>query len=399
MRRLSPISSGPATAQSVFVTVIKKFTVGATLSVLLRAVLALLCLQAILLASQAQAAPLILGTDSGPLAMTSALEFWVDPQAQTTVEAIEAGDQSRPFAAVKSDQPHLLDSAALWLRFDAVSQNPRTHWKLLLPLPGVDKITLYYRDSQGQWVVQQAGDTLPISAWPQPGRYPVLSLSHEVGPSIRYYLRITHARVPFSMLPRIVSDTRLTTIQQSDHFLLGAYFGLAVLVTLLALINALTYRDWGFASYAVYMATFAGAQASFTGVAGLYWWPQLPALNNIAVVLLPLSAAATALWFVRTVTTPKRFSRALDWFMLALIVLLPLVALSDAAFPSLESFSVINILVSASIAVLLMAIGVSLFEGDRHTRWIALGFLPILLATLFPLLRNFGLLASGFMSE
>ena len=44
-------------------------------------------------------------------------------------------------------------------------------------------------------------------------------------------------------------------------------------------------------------------------------------------------------------------------------------------------------------------IGVSLFEGDRDARWIAAGFMPILLATLFPLLRNFGLLNSSFLTE
>lgn len=363
--------------------------------------LALLCLQAALFASPvwAKAELLTLGNDGGPISMASSLEFWLDAEGRTPVEKVEAGADSLPFAAIKPGQAHLLDNAALWLRFDAVVQNPRTPWKLELPMSGVDKITLYYRNSQGQWVVQQAGDGLPISVWPQPGRYPILSLSHEVGQTVHYYLRVEHARIPFSALPRVVSDAQVTTARQLDHLLLGAYFGLAVLVTVLALINAMAYRDWGFATYALYMATFAGSQAAFSGVAGLYLWPELPALNNISVVVLPLTAAAAALWFVRTVTTPKRFSRALDWFIVALMGLLPMVALIDAAFPTIESFALINILISAGMVVLLMVVGVSLFEGDRHARWMALGFLPIILATLFPLLRNFGVLASSFLTQ
>lgn len=374
---------------------------GGDWAAVVRGVLVLLCLPTALLAGPARAGTeaLALGHDGGPIAMAPALEFWLDAGGQTPVEKVEAGAETLPFAAVKSDQSHLLDNAALWLRFDAVVQNPRFHWKLELPMAGVDKVALYYRDSLGQWVVQQAGDSLPMSAWPQPGRYPVFSLSHEVGQSIRYYLRIEHARVPFSTLPRVLGDAQLATDRQQEDLWLGAYFGLAALVTLLALLNAAAYRDWGFASYALHMATFAGAQAALTGVAGLYWWPQWPELNNVAVVLLRLGAAASALLFVRTIATPKRFSRALDWFVLALIGLLPTVALIDAAFPTIDSYALIHVLIGAGMAVLVMVIGVSLFEGDRHARWIVLGFLPILLTALFPLLRNLGVLTSGFLSQ
>jgi len=363
-----------------------------------KAFVGVVLLQALLLASPAWGG-LTLGRDNGPVALTEALQFWVDAGGKTPVEKIEADAGQLPFAAVVADTKYQLDDAALWLRFDAAVQDPQVHWKLELPMSGVDKIALYYRDSLGRWVVQQAGDSLPISAWHQPARYPIFSLSHEVGPSVRYYLRVEHARIPFSALPRVLSAERVTTSRQLEHLFLGAYFGLALLVTVLALINAVAYRDRGFATYAVYLGTFAGSQAAFKGLGGLYLWPELPHLNNPAIFVLPLLAAAAALWFVRTVTTPGRFFRALDWLILGLIGLAPLVGLLDAAFPTPESFALINILISAGMVVLLMVLGVSLVEGDRHARWIALGFLPIVLATLFPLLRNFGLIASSFLTQ
>jgi diguanylate cyclase (GGDEF)-like protein len=365
-----------------------------------KALASLVWLQALLLSGPAWGGDtLVLNRDNGPVVLTQALDVWVDVGGKTTVEKIEADAGRLPFAAVVADKKYLLDDAALWLRFDATVHAPRVHWQLELPMSGVDKITLYYRDSLGRWVVQQAGDSLPISAWPQPARYPIFSLSHEAGASVRYYLRVEHARIPFSALPRVLSAEQVTTSRQLEHLFLGAYFGLALLVTILALINAVAYRDRGFATYAVYLGTFAGSQAAFKGLGGLYLWPEMPQLNNMAIVLLPLLAAAAALWFVRTVTTPGRFFRALDWFLLALMGLTPLVGLLDAAFPTPESFALINILVSAGMVALLMVVGVSLVEGDRHARWIALGFLPIILATLFPLLRNFGLIASSFLTQ
>lgn len=360
----------------------------------------MLCLQLSLLPVPAAAAELLtLGGKPGPVSMVAALDSWLDAGSQTSVEKVEAGALSLGFTPLRAGQPQVLDNATLWLRFDAVINDPRYHWKLELPMSGVDKISLYYRDSLGRWVVQHAGDTLPMSAWPLPGRFPALSLSTEQGQSVRYYLRIEHARVPFSAIPRAVADSQLTATRQLDHLLLGAYFGLAFLVTLLAVINAMAYRDWGFASYALYVSTFAGSQAAFTGMAGLYIWPDMPALNNPAVFALPLAAAATAMLFVRTVTTPKRFFRALDWLLMAMFGLLLSIALIDGAIPTPESFAVANVLVSAGIVVLLLVVGVSLFEGDRHARWIALGFLPIIVATLFPLGRNLGLLSASFLTE
>jgi two-component system, sensor histidine kinase LadS len=365
----------------------------------MRAGLAVLCLQAALLAPATAGELLTLDSHPGPVSMVASLETWRDVGGRTSVEQVEAGALTLEFKPLHIGEPQVLDDAALWLRFDAVSQDPRHRWKLELPMSGVDKISLYYRDNLGRWVVQEAGDSLPMSAWPLPGRFPALSLSPELGQSTRYYVRIQHARVPFSAIPRAVADGQLTATRQLDHVLLGAYFGLAFLVSLLALINAVAYRDWGFASYALYVATFAGAQAAFTGVAGLYVWPERPSLNNPAVFALPLAAAATAMLFVRTVTTPKRFFRALDWLLMAMFGLLLSIALIDGAFPTPESFAVANVLVSAGILVLLLVVGVSLFEGDRHARWLALGFLPIILATLFPLGRNLGVLRASFLTE
>lgn len=377
----------------------KKSVAAGAIAALIRGLLAVLCLHSALLTPAAAGELLALGSNPGPVNMVASLDSWLDASGQTSVEQVEAGALTLGFKPLRIGEPQVLDEAALWLRFDAVSQDARHHWKLELPMSGVDKISLYYRDSLGRWVIQQAGDSLPMSAWPLPGRYPALSLSPELGQSTRYYLRIQHARVPFSAIPRAVADSQLTATRQLDHVVLGAYFGLAFLVSLLAVINAVTYRDWGFASYALYVATFAGSQAAFTGMAGLYLWPEAPALNNPAVFALPLAAAATAILFVRTVTTPKRFFRALDWLLMAMFGLLLSIALIDGASPTAESFAVANVLVSAGILILLLVVGVSLFEGDRHARWIALGFLPIILATLFPLGRNLGLLRASFLTE
>lgn len=346
---------------------------------------------------QAQTPPaLALDREVAEVPLDAAMGLLLDAGGQRTVDDME---QSAPrFAPVQRGERHLLGDGALWLRFDATVRNPNVHWRLTVPLPGVDDVRLYFRDAAGRWVTQQAGDRHAVSSWTQPARYPVFSLSPEIGKPVRYYVEIRHARVPYSALPRVVSDTQLINTSLAEHLLLGIYFGLAALVVTLALANALAYRDAGFGTYALYIAVFSASQASFTGVAGLYWWPHSAELNRATIFLLP-AAAASAMWFVRTVTLPRRFARVLDFAMLALMLLLPVGGAVDAFWPSPLGYTVMNSLISVSLVLLLAVVGVALAAGDRHTRWVAAGFMPVLLATAFPLLRNLNVIASSFLSD
>ena len=369
-----------------------RYLLAGMLKMLAWLVVVLVCAQA------AQAAALVLDADTGANRVDPAIEFLFDATGQLNLAQIETQSDLQ-FAPISRSKPYLLGNGTLWMRFDAVINNPAPHWRLTIPMPSLDDVTLYYRDAAGQWVTQQAGDNRPMSTWAQRGRYPVFSLSYELGQSVRYYVQIRHTRVPYSILPRIVSDTRFISSRQNEHMLLGIYFGLAALVLTLALANALSYRDWGFGSYVAYVGLFAAAQAGTVGVAALYWWPEWPVLNNAATISLTALAAAAGLWFVRTVTMPRRFSRALDVTMLVLMGLLPLVGLLNATLPDFASYTVYNLLVSASVLVLLVAVAAALVDGDRHARWVALGFLPVLLTAVLPLLRNVGLVSSGFLTD
>jgi diguanylate cyclase (GGDEF)-like protein len=344
------------------------------------------------------ATTLVLDHDVAQVPLDASLGLLFDASGQLTVDQIEK-QPGLQFAPAVRGQRHLLGDGALWMRFDAVIKSPAPHWRLTMPMPTLDDVTLYYRDPAGQWVRQQAGDTRPMRSWAQHGRYPVFDLSPETAQTVRYYLQIRHARVPYSILPRIVSNAQFIESRQNEHLLLGIYFGLAMLVIMLALANALACRDAAFGIFALYVAMFAGAQATYTGLARLYAWPDWPSLNNACVTLLLLLSSATALWFARTVTTPRRYSRALDGLMLALMGLLPLAGVLDLLLSTPESFLMLNILGGVSMAALTLGVSLALFEGDRDTRWVALGFSPILLATLFLMLRNLGVIATGFWTE
>lgn len=350
------------------------------------------------LALPATAQTLVLDSDAPTASLDLPLKFLMDGTGQRTLEDIEQQPLAR-FAPVVGNPSFTMGNGALWLRFDAAIKSPAPHWRLTIAMPMLDQATLYFRNQAGQWVQQQAGDALPMRSWSQRARYPVFDLARDTTDTVRYYLQVRQARTPYSILPQLVSESEFVEGRQSEHLLLGIYFGLTLLVMVLALFNALSYRDAAFGIFALHVAMFAGTQAVYTGLGGLYVWPQWPALNNAGAVMMTLTSAATALWFARTVCTPQRYARSLDLMLLTLMCVLPLAGVVDLLLSTQASFMALNILVGIGMAALVVGIGVALFEGDRDTRWVALGFSPILLSALFPLLRNLGVISSSFWTE
>ena len=335
---------------------------------------------------------------SVPLANRS--QYLLDVGGILGVADVESRLAQLPFANRPEDHTLLLSGGdALWIRFVARVNGREDRWLLQVDLPGVDEATLYYRDNSGALVTQRAGDALPQSAWAERGRMPFFRLSAEAGREITYLLRIQHERVPFSGGLFLVTQAQASEQEQGAQFLLGAYFGLAGLAVFVALANALVYRDRGFGAYSVYVLTMVLGQAGLTGVGGMLFWPEIPALNNPTTFFLPVLAGALGVWFVRIVAEPRQHSILLDRLAVAMIMGLIAVAGFDAIRPSATGFQWSMHLLSLSMAVTLLLLGLSVARGDRHSRWIAAGFSLVVLGGLFPVARNFGLIQSGFLSE
>jgi two-component system, sensor histidine kinase LadS len=328
---------------------------------------------------------------------TIAVAYVSDPTGKKTVDQIEQLPIA-DFAPFLAEKPVAIKGGSLWLRFDAVNPTRQEGLRLILPMATVDDAALYNRSASGEWIKQYGGDTRPMSSWAQPGRYPSFVLSADAGRQVSYFLQVRHERGLYSTLPRVMGESAFVTSRQNEHLVLGMYFGLAALVVILALTRAVVYRDTGFGSYAVYVALLALAMATVSGISALYVWPEWPISTVMSPVLSSLTAMA-ADWFVRVVTRPKRFSRWLDRALLAMIVISPLGGLLTIFQPSGWGYTLYSASILINSIVLLSAIVGALWQGDHDSRWVALGFLPIVLAIFVPLLRNFGLIPASALTE
>jgi two-component system, sensor histidine kinase LadS len=323
------------------------------------------------------------------------LQYWVDASGQlplTQVLQLPSAD----FHTLEPGSIHALHGKALWVRFSTFNQDPSQSWYLELLAPMLDKATLYERSSSGQWSAQQSGDALPNKLWSQPGRLPTFKLGSD---NAQYYLRIEHARLPISVPLALHSEASLRHANEQENLLLGCYFGLALLVVVLALIYARAHRDAGFASFALYMSVLSLSQLTSTGLAQQYLWPWAGRWNITANFLLPLLTLASGLWFIRTVIQPRKLLPSLSNSLVLLALLVTAVALIDALLPTRLGFTLAQSVMLAGLLLVSVVLMLSFRRGDHNMRVLATALLPMVLAALVPVLRNLGWLSAGWLTQ
>jgi len=325
--------------------------------------------------------------------------FWVDPTGTATIDQV-ATDATANWQVRTPARQYNIDGKALWVRFDVLPQDNQSHWFLELASSGLDRVQMFHRADNGGWVMQEAGDTRAVSAWPLPGRFPTFQVSGHRSEVTRFWLRIEHTRVNFATPIAIASQATVTASREREQFLLGAYFGLAALITVVAAANAVAFRDRVFAAYAAYVLALGVGQLAYLGVGAQHVWTNWLTWNFHATFVLPGISSAVGLWFVRMVTEPARFSRKLDLAVWALIGLLLAAVALDTVMQSRPTFAAVMLLTVAALALIMLLIGMVWAQGDDPAiRVIALGFLPVVVMALFPLARGLNLIPTSGLTR
>jgi diguanylate cyclase (GGDEF)-like protein len=339
-----------------------------------------------------------LGPQHPVLSLDGRSRYWIDPAGTRTPDQMEAEFATLPWGLRESGRTYAIDRKALWFEFDAQSAGGR--WFIELGSSGIDRAQLFYRGADARWVGQEAGDTVRVSQWPVPGRFPTFELSQETGKPVRYWLRVEHARVDFASPIDIYDQSHLIASREREQFLLGGYFGLAALITIIAVMNAVVHRDRNFAAYAVYVAALALGQLAYLGVGAQHVWDDWLRWNEVSTFVLPGISSACALWFARTVTEPARFSKWLDLAVSVLILAILSAVALDTAIESRTSFVIVMGLTAAAVLMVALLVVIVWTQGDdRYIRLIALGFLPVLVLAIFPVARGLNLIPASALTR
>ena len=339
-----------------------------------------------------------LDTRTQPVALQERGDYWIDGSGQFTAEQV-AANADIPWKPTDAAASYPVSAGySLWLRFTVAPAQDPEHWYLELPIPAIDRASLYTPDSAGRWHGQQAGDLVAGSQWPVPHRHPLLPIALSVERPTSYLLRLENGRA-LSAPVQFISEAHLSYSEQRVSLILGIFFGLTGLAALVSALCAVSLRDSAYGWYALCVALTGLNQASVTGIAGLHLWPNWPWWNEVATTVLPLlTVSATLLFISAAVALPER-SRRLHGLVVGLAVLGVLVAVALAGLPAasrMELFLPTLLLLCFSCMLVLTW---AWRRGDRFAPWLLLAYLPVIAALGWTLAANTALVPIGFLTR
>lgn len=346
----------------------------------------------------AWSAPVQVDTATGRLDVTARTEQWVDDTGLLDAATVAAQADRLPFSPASATQTYRLGHGALWQRLTIGSLPAGQRWYLQVGFHGVDEVSLFYQDDSGLWVGQQAGDHVAVADWAIRDRIPVFALDGASAPR-DYWLRIANWPLPVGAQLLLLREDELTAWRNGGNLLLGAYFGLALLVVYISAMGARQYADRAFAMYSLYASMAMMVQVCFTGIGGLFLWPHSPWWNNAAAFIFSMLACATGALLLREVCSIHRLSPRLDRFVLCWAAFGVLWGVGYVAWPSSAGFGVLT---AYQVACLLLLMVICVWchrNGERWALHLGLSFLPVLVTAPFPILRNLGLLPTSFFTQ
>jgi diguanylate cyclase (GGDEF)-like protein len=368
----------------------------------LRATMALLLLSGFACATAAQApagSAVHLGDSQGLLDAQQLAGAWVDDSGAATLDhVLQAGP-----APFRTPRPGLIYSlgkdGTLWLHLRLMrGRGERSGWLMAFPMPTLDAVTVYQQDGRGQWLGQTAGDSMAVTMWPEPGRYPHFRLDLPPGQVRDVYVRIKHltaANFPVQLVSESAYDQRI----QVEYLGLGLTFGALMLLIATCLAQSMVYRDKVYAWYALYALITMLGVAAYTGVAAHLIWPGFGVFGDAPQASLAILAAAAALLFVRNLTGISARHPVIDeaayWGGLAGIVL-------AAVFPMLEKPIGLMALAAYVAGTSLTNIWIAIAgwrRGDMVGAWVLVAYLPFAMAVGMAVLRLFGWLPVFFGTQ
>ncbi len=333
-----------------------------------------------------------------PAEVTLQMQFWVDEGGQATVNQLSKATPD-PFVPMDKHRSFSLQKqAALWMRLDLPAMDTKERWYLQLSSGSfIDRASLFQLSNTGEWVEQFAGDHLPVADWTLPNETPVFQLNTTTANTV--WIRLQN--YPASLAPRLqlVGESTLTAQRHWTYLLLGGYFGFGLLVLFLGIVHARLYADRAFIAYSAYVAFMLCFQLAFTGIGGLFLWPNAAAWNNASPAFFMLLLTASGIWFVREACVLVRHSRWVDkaamvWvgFGVIFTLIYPLLA-NRSTFVVLNLYGLLSVVLSIALCLWVWR------RGERYGGWLFLGFLPVHLGYPFPALRSAGIIADNWLSQ
>ncbi len=280
----------------------------------------------------------------------------------------------------------------LWLglRVLATGADDRS-WVLAFVPSFLNRVELFYPDTQNRWQVQRAGDNLTHNEWTQPVLYPQFALPALPPGEHNLYIRLAHD-VPQKIAPRF-GTAREMQIDANGRFLIaGMLLGMMGLMVLISLMLAWSYRDHAYAWYALFVLLASLAGSTYLGSAQYLFWPQSRWWASIAIMPLVNAAIIAQLVFcVAMFLRQAHHRRQRRWALTVVGLACVLTAVHLASFEAVTRLSLFALAAGPCMVMIFWVVLSAWRNGAREAVYWLVAYVPLALTLMAALLEHLGL--------
>lgn len=221
------------------------------------------------------------GHDTRTLSLFPFMDILPDPGNSLAIEDVVTEEVAGSFSpASVMGNSFGFSKEAYWVRFSLeMEQSLNSTILLQLDSPLTDRVELYIPDKQGGYTKKITGETLPFTQREIDYRTFLFNLPLYKGEVQTYYMRLQtegSLQIPLSLWSQDAFIEHVDT----NNMILGVYFGIMLLLVLVALTSFQKMRDKLFLAYALYLCSYLLLQLSLNGFGFQYLWPNLPEWSN-----------------------------------------------------------------------------------------------------------------------
>jgi diguanylate cyclase (GGDEF)-like protein len=338
-------------------------------------------------------------SDQGAADAVSLATYWYDPTGTATLEQVQQGLAGATFQPAHPEQMHSLGDGQLWLRWRLVRpRNAENGWLLVFPMPALDSVTLHQQNERGYCSDLSAGDTIPVSSWAEPGRYPHFRLELPAGQPRDIYVRIRHF-TPANFPVQLMSESEFDERIQVEYLGLGLGFGALLLLIIACVTQSFVYRDAIYGWYAGYAIVTTLAVASYTGVAAHLLWPGFGALKDAPQGILALLAGSAAILFVRNLIGISGRHHVIDKCVFAAGLAGIAFAVAFPMLPKGPGLALVAAYVAGATTVNVWIAFEAWRRDDSVGAWVLVAYVPLTAAVLLAVTRVLGWLPVSFGTQ
>ncbi len=228
--------------------------------------------------------------------LLQSLSTRLDASETATIESIRELPEDKWQLNLSGKQNFGQSGRPVWFRLLLSTKTSRDIYYLQLRYPHLDYIDAYIFANGKEVARYRTGDKRSFDR--RPVRSPHFVFPIELGNDItEVYFRIKTQgvmKVPFE-----ISDAEeLDYSSKAFSFFTGLYFGAILIMLIYNSFIYFTVKDKSYLFYLVYIVASALLQLTLTGLSFQYLWPQIPEINEFAVILSATLLTVSAIGFI-----------------------------------------------------------------------------------------------------